>query len=143
MIPQMKVRHCIDLVSLRVNHGVITAALVACLQCSATATAGPGVSGCYEDIASGISICVEKDGRKLTGRDTRGHIVWRRDPFMDDREFQPYEFTVPRIVSIVALSGERFQQFARRGYFAQVVFSTREVGVVNVYTGEFIYLGPG
>jgi hypothetical protein len=125
------------------SHQVVVTALLALLAPCVVHAADGEPSPCYDDVATGITICVESDGRRLTARDERRQIVWRRDPFMDDREFQAYEFQVPRIVAITAPPSRYAEQYRWKGRYATVVFSAREIGLVNIYTGDFIYLGPG
>ena len=94
----------------------------------------------YRDEASDVTIRVEADGRHVYATRAKGKLLWRRDPFKDGR-LEPYRTRYPRIVWLGPPSQFREDQFRAQGRFVGISFSSSQFGIINVATGEFIFLG--
>jgi len=110
----------------------------------------------YRDPLSGYVLHVAPDGRHLEAVDARGHLVWYRDPHSGVFPYRhepacidtlgPDGYQAGRITNrpfkLFGADGKmRTLQEGRTGHYVYLVFDNSQQGIVNVWTGEFIFFG--
>lgn len=92
----------------------------------------------YRDAESGITFYVESDGRHVAAINEGGKLLWIRDPFVEAK-LEPYHFDRPQIVDVgVPLP---WMVRGREGRFIVIRFDSTQTGIMNIATGDFIFMG--
>jgi len=104
----------------------------------------PGRPLSYRDPRSGISFYVESDGRHLAALSPDGVLLWTRNPF-EDSKLCPYRNARPIIVAFEpwtpAGDPELERIFKRKARGIGIRFDSSQFGVVDIDTGDFVFLG--
>lgn len=92
----------------------------------------------YKDAATNLIFYVESDGRHVTAIDSKGKVLWTRDPFLD-AHLEHYRTEKPQIVYIGAPL--EWMVAEQKGHYVAINFNSTQFGIINVTSGEFIFLG--
>ena len=110
----------------------------------------------YRDPLSGYFLRVAPDGRHLEAVNAKGRLVWFRDPH---EGIEPYRYDPACIHSIgpdsygmgaisnapitfyVRDNKTRTIQEGRTGQYIDLIFDNSQRGLLDVWTGDFIFLG--
>ena len=95
-------------------------------------------AGTFRDKESGITFYVESDGRHLAALDSKGRILWLRDPFSEGK-LEPYRSKHPVIVGMGPPTETMVGK--RKGRYLGIVFDSTQAGILSFETGEFTFLG--
>lgn len=96
----------------------------------------------YRDTASSITFHVDGDRRQVSAVSSSGELLWRHDPLKDSGT-DPYRVAIPRIDGIGPAS-EPFLKCCSKGKsrkYVGVSYDSSQFGMIDVSSGEFIFLG--
>jgi hypothetical protein len=106
---------------------------------------GPGRPGrplAYLDKRENILLYVESDGRHVAAINSRGDVLWVRDPFTDSK-LCPYRSERPIVVQIGPVRGEAelAERLKTKGPLLLITFDSSQFGAVDLGNGNFFDLG--
>jgi hypothetical protein len=101
----------------------------------------------YRDSRTSISFYVESDGRHIAAINSKGTLLWVRNPF-EDAKLCPYRNGRPSITSMKATELSKVMIDGGIGgglnlthKFLEVTFDSTQYGALDESTGDFLFWG--